>query len=55
MRAERLRARGVASGDQDAAALARRRFGDVVHIRDECVAIDQQTFRHQRTADLREA
>ena len=49
MRAERLRTRGLDA--DDAAAAARRRFGDVEHLRNECVEIDRQLARERRAAD----
>ncbi|HZF67546.1 MAG TPA: ABC transporter permease [Gemmatirosa sp.] len=45
MREERLRARGLAP--DDARDAARRRFGDVEHVRRECLAIDRQLVRRQ--------
>jgi predicted permease len=52
MREERLRARGLAP--EDARATARRRFGDVEHVRRECVEIDRQLARRRRAADFLE-
>ena len=52
MREERLRARGLAP--DDARAAARRRFGDVEHVRRECVEIDRQLVRRRRAADYLE-
>jgi predicted permease len=49
MREERLRARGLAPAD--ARAAARRRFGDVEHVRRACVDIDRQLVRRRRAAD----
>jgi predicted permease len=49
MRAERLRALGLAP--EDATAAARRRFGDVEHVRRACVEIDRQLVRRRRAAD----
>jgi predicted permease len=49
MREERLRARGLAP--EDARAAARRRFGDVAHVRRACVEIDRQLVRRRRAAD----
>ena len=54
MREERLRARGLTP--DDAAAEARRRFGDVDAVRAECVDSDAAELRslrwHERAADL---
>ena len=52
MREERLRARGLAP--DDARAAARRRFGDVEHVRRECVEIDRQLVRRRRATDYLE-
>ena len=52
MRAERLRARGL--DPDDATAAARRRFGDVEHVRHECVEIDRHLARERRAADYLE-
>ena len=52
MRAEGLQARGL---DADAAdAAARRRFGDVAHVRHECVEIGRQLARERRATDYLE-
>jgi predicted permease len=52
MREERLRARGLDT--DDARAAARRRFGDVEHVRRECVQIDRQLVRRKRASDFLE-
>jgi putative ABC transport system permease protein len=52
MRAERLRARGL--NEEAAAAAARRRFGDLEHVRHECVEIDRQLARQRSAADYLE-
>jgi predicted permease len=52
MREERLRARGLAP--EDARAAARRRFGDLEHVRRECVDIDRRRVRRRRAADYLE-
>ena len=52
MRAERLRARGLPG--EDAESAARRRFGDVEHVRHECVEIDRQLARQRSATDYLE-
>jgi predicted permease len=52
MREERLRACGLAP--EDARAAARRRFGDVEHVRSECMQIDRELARRQRATDFLE-
>ena len=52
MREERLRARGLAP--EDARVAAQRRFGDVEHVRRECVEIDRQRARRRRARDFME-
>ena len=52
MREERLRARGLAP--EEARAAARRRFGDLEHVRRECVDIDRRLVRRRRAADYLE-
>jgi predicted permease len=52
MRAERLRARGL--DDADARAAAELRFGNVSHVRDELVAIDQDLGRHRNLTEYLE-
>ena len=52
MREEQLRRRGL-SGDE-ARTAARRRFGDVEHVRRECVEIDQSRVRRERVTEVME-
>lgn len=52
MREQRLRERGLAP--DDAREVARRRFGDVEHVRRECVEIDRQRARRRRATDYLE-
>ena len=49
MREERLRARGLAP--EAAEIAARSRFGNVEHVRRECVEIDRDLVRRRRAAD----
>ena len=52
MREEQLRRRGL-SGDE-ARDTARRRFGDVEHVRQECVEIDRGRARRERVTEVME-